>query len=109
MAEFEVDPGELRRTARDLSEIAARLDSLCRRAAALAQMPMRQHFPELPRAQDAAAEWDEARTVFATGIGRVAGAVSRLDAGLERAAGGYESSDVDAVRRNEAVQNEQNP
>ncbi|WP_162907695.1 type VII secretion target [Allorhizocola rhizosphaerae] len=103
MAEFDVDPSEVRQSARDVAALAASLDSLARYAAALAQSPVRQHFPAIAQAQQTAARWDEARAAIATGIGRVALAASRLGDGLTQAATGYEVSDAHAAQRNEAA------
>ena len=61
--------------ARDVAEVAAILDSLARRAAALAQTPVRQHFPVLAEAHEAGVRWDEAREVFAMGLERLARAL----------------------------------
>jgi hypothetical protein len=106
MAGFEVDPGQLRLTARDVAEVAARVDSLARWAAALAQTPVRQHFPKLAEARDAAARWDEALETFAVGIRRVARALGRLSEGVTKAAEHYEAVDVVVAQRNEAIRDQ---
>jgi hypothetical protein len=106
MEEFDVETHTLREAAARAQDFSARLAAMARQAEALAAESVAHHFPAFPEGRQMAERWEEAKAVFADGIGRSALALRILQERLIQAADGYERADNVAAQRIQGISRE---
>lgn len=96
MNELSADPESVAAAGQRILAVNDSLEALARRARDLADIPMRQHFPNAPEGQQLAAYWDQARGQVADGLRLATTALQRLGSGLQQAAAGFARADTAA-------------